>query len=125
MRAAFTNNRILARDLGTIHGLPESRGQWSALEDRLEGFCRQLRADRVDESNEYDATREYLGRLAAAGLTRLVVPGAFGGEYEQVSATAICLVRQWLARESGACDTAFVMQGLGSFPVALAGAPSL
>lgn len=125
MTAAFSNHRILARDLGTIAGLPESRDRWATLEDRLEQFCRQLRADPVDESNEYTATREYVARLAAAGLTKLVVPGAFGGEYEQVSATAICLARQWLARESGACDTGFVMQGLGSFPVALAGQPEL
>src|SRR5690606_39041754 len=42
-----------------------------------------------------------------------------------VSGTAMCLARQWLARESGACDTALVMQGLGSYPVTLAGSPSL
>jgi acyl-CoA dehydrogenase len=39
--------------------------------------------------------------------------------------TPICLIRQWLARESGALDTAFVMQGLGSNPVTMAGSPAL
>jgi acyl-CoA dehydrogenase len=123
--AAFTSKRILDRDLATIHGLPESAARWRALEDRLEAFCAELEREPVDESDEHEATREYLRRLAAAGLTRLVVPGAFGGETEQVSATAICLARQWLARHSGALDTAFVMQGLGSYPVALAGRPEL
>lgn len=123
--AAFTHRRILARDLSTIHGLPALREQWSRLEDRLEDFCRTIEHDAVDESDEHAATRTYVRRLGAAGLLRLVVPGAFGGEHEQVSATAICLARQWLARTSGALDTAFVMQGLGSYPIALAGAPAL
>ena len=125
MTAAFASPRILDRDLGTIFGLPESRPRWDALEARLEAFCAELRAAPLDESNEYAATREYIRRLAAAGFAKLVVPGQFGGETEQVSATAICLARQWIARESGACDTAFVMQGLGSYPVALAGSPEL
>jgi acyl-CoA dehydrogenase len=123
--AAFTNTRILARDLATIHGLPQLAEQWGRLEERLEAFCAQLERERVDESDEHAATREYVARLGRAGLLRLVVPGAFGGEHERVSATAICLARQWLARTSGALDTAFVMQGLGSYPVVLAGAPTL
>ncbi|PRQ08751.1 acyl-CoA dehydrogenase family protein [Enhygromyxa salina] len=123
--AAFVSKRILERDLATIFGLPESAARWTELEDRLEAFCAELRQASVDETDEHAATREYIRRLAAAGLTKLVVPAAFGGEHEQVSATAICLARQWLARESGALDTAFVMQGLGSFPVVLAGRPEL
>ncbi|HVH98711.1 MAG TPA: acyl-CoA dehydrogenase family protein [Enhygromyxa sp.] len=125
MSAAFRSHRILERDLGTIFGLPEARARWVALEDRLEAFCRTLRAERVDESDERAATREYVRRLAAAGFCKLVVPAEFGGEHDNVSATAMCLARQWLARESGACDTALVMQGLGSYPVTLAGRPSL
>ena len=123
--AAFTQARILERDLATLHGLPQLREQWAKLEDRLADFCRHLRAHPVDESDERAATLEYLRRLADADLTRLVVPGPFGGAYDQVSATAICLARQWLARHSGALDTAFVMQGLGSYPVALAGQAAL
>lgn len=123
--AAFTSPRILDRDLGTIHGLPDAAPGWVALEDRLERFCRELHDDPVDESDVHGATRIYVRRLAAAGLLRLVIPGEFGGAHEQVSATAICLARQWLARCSGALDTAFVMQGLGSYPVVLAGTPQL
>ncbi|PRP96562.1 Acyl-CoA dehydrogenase [Enhygromyxa salina] len=120
--AAFTSRRVLDRDLATIYG-PAQR--WVELEDRLELFCAQLRGNPVDESDERAATREYVRRLAAEGLLELMVPAAFGGQHEQVSATAICLARQWLARESGALDTAFVMQGLGSYPVVLAGQPAL
>ena len=123
--AAFTSPRILERDLATIHGLPDLREQWCRLEDRLEAFCRQLELAPVDESDVAAATREYVRRLAQADFLRLVVPGNYGGAYEQVSATAMCLTRQWLARHSGALDTAFVMQGLGSYPVALAGPAAL
>lgn len=119
--AAFVHPRILERDLATVHGLPGLREQWCKLEDRLEDFCRGLRAQPVDESDVNQATREYIRRLAKAGFLKLVIPRDYGGEYDQVSATAICLTRQWLARHSGALDTAFVMQGLGSFPVTLAG----
>ena len=123
----FQSERILERDLATIHGFhdAECRRHWEGLEDRLEAFCRQLETEPVDESDEHGATREYIARLARADFLRLMAPTAYGGTYEEVSATAICLVRQWLARFSGALDTAFVMQGLGSFPVVLAGSEAL
>ena len=104
--------------------------RWRPLETALSGFCDALRADPVDEGASEDAVaRAYLQRLADAGLLKWVVPAAYGGadfgDGAGLSSTAICLIRQWLARESGALDTAFVMQGLGSFPVALAGGEAL
>jgi len=41
------------------------------------------------------------------------------------SARALCLLREILAWHSGLADLAFVMQGLGSFPLALAGSKEL
>jgi acyl-CoA dehydrogenase len=118
----FASPRILDRDLATI---PTPHEPWRRLEDRLEALCSELERDPVDETDVNVATRVYIGKLADAGLLRLMVPSEWGGEYERVSATAICLTRQWLARTSGALDTAFVMQGLGSYPIALAGPPEL
>lgn len=122
----FMAPRILDRDIGTIGGDPEV---WRQLEDRLAAFCGQIRAaiegGTIDEANEHAATRAYIERLAEADLLRLTVPGAHGGAHDQVSATAMCLARQWFGRESGALDTAFVMQGLGSYPVVLGGADEL
>ncbi len=128
--AAFTHSRILDRDLATISGIadPDIRARWVALEDRLERFCAAFRSENlraIEDRDEAEATRLYVRKLAEAELLQLVVPGAFGGAHPEVSATAICLARQWLGRESGALDTAFVMQGLGSYPVALAGRPEL
>ncbi|MGB1698879.1 MAG: acyl-CoA dehydrogenase family protein, partial [Nannocystaceae bacterium] len=113
---------LTERALGLIHGDPKTL---RALEDRLKEFCDEVRSKTIDESDEHGATRHYVAMLAEAGLLDLVVPAAHGGANEQVSATQICLTRQWLARESGALDTAFVMQGLGSFPLVLADAAAL
>lgn len=104
--------------------------RWRGLEHALAAFCAELRAQPVDEDADEDVVaRAYLQRLADAGLLKWVVPAAHGGadfgDPAGLSSTAICLIRQWLARESGALDTAFVMQGLGSFPIALAGTEKL
>lgn len=118
----FDDPRILERQLGLIPGDP---AQWRALEDRLERFCAELRAAPVDERDDLAATRTYVERLAAAGLLREVVPAAWGGSSPQLRTLALCIVRQWLARESGALDNAFVMQGLGSHAIAKGGSDAL
>lgn len=120
--AGFASPRILARDIASIARPHEP---WLRLEDRLESFCETIEKAEIDERDVLAATRSYVRELAGAGLLRLVVPGEWGGEHERVSATAMCLTRQWLARTSGALDTAFVMQGLGSYPLVLGGSPEL
>src|SRR5512139_1999017 len=103
--------------------------RWRALEDTLAEFSAALAGRPVAEDDEDQAAHDYLARLADAGLARWTVPAEYcdprpgapadlGGD---LSSTALCVIRQWLARDSGALDTAFVMQGLGSYPVALAG----
>lgn len=121
----ITDPRILRRDLAVIAEAPVSRAELEALEDTLEGFCAAIRESPVAEGDVAGATRTYVERLAAAGLLRWVVPGEYGGAAPVLSSTALCIVRQWLARESGALDTAFVMQGLGSNPVTMAGKEAL
>jgi acyl-CoA dehydrogenase len=121
----ITDPRILRRDLGVIAESPVSRADLEALEETLEKFTAALADDPVPEGDPGAATKAYVARLAAAGLLRWVVPAAHGGAAEAISSTALCLVRQWLARASGALDTAFVMQGLGSNPVTMAGEPAL
>lgn len=113
---------ILERGLGVVAGDPT---RWRALEGTLAAFLDDLRARPVGEDDEDAAARGYAHRLAGAGLLMWTVPAAYGGATEGLSSTALCLIRQWLARESGALDTAFVMQGLGSYPVALAGREEL
>jgi acyl-CoA dehydrogenase len=59
--------------------------------------------------------------LAAEGLLRLLVPAPFGGDQEAVEVGPLSAVRDELAYHSGLLDLLFVMQGLGSFPITLAG----
>ena len=113
---------ITDRGIGTLAG---DLARWRALEGTLAAFVAGLRERPVPEDDEDVAARAYAARLAAAGLLMWTVPAAYGGATAGLSSTAICLIRQWLARESGALDTAFVMQGLGSYPVALAGREEL
>ncbi len=118
----FTSDLIHERD---IPALAPERPRWAELEARLVRFTADLAAQGVDEADEAAATRTYVRELARAGLLRLVAPAAFGGDHARVCCTAMCLTRQHLARTSGALDTAFIMQGLGSHPLVLAGAETL
>ncbi|MCR9160957.1 MAG: acyl-CoA dehydrogenase family protein [Nannocystaceae bacterium] len=117
----WTDPKITARDVG-VHG---DRAELEALEDRLQSFVADIADARIDESDEHESTREYVRRLADADFLRYVAPAAHGGAHAQVRSTPLCLIRQWLARHSGALDTAFVMQGLGSNPVNLGGSDAL
>jgi len=115
----WTQPKITARDVGV------GGAEFEALEDRLEAFVAEIAAADIDESDEHGSTRQYVRRLADAGLLRYVAPAEHGGAHEKVRSTPLCLIRQWLSRHSGALDTAFVMQGLGSNPVNLGGSAAL
>lgn len=66
---------------------------------------------------EADATcRRLVGELGAAGFLRHCVPGG-----DVFDVRAIALLREVFAYHAGLADFAFVMQGLGSGPIALAG----
>lgn len=64
---------------------------------------------------------EWAGILRSSGLAALCVPRAFGGRSNQVDFRSVCLARETIAWGSGFCDTLFAMQGLGSYPITLAG----
>ncbi len=72
------------------------------------------------------AARRALQAVAGAELTAWCVPARFGGADPQglvaddtVSVRALCALRQELAYHSGMLDVMLVMQGLGSFALAL------
>jgi acyl-CoA dehydrogenase len=75
-----------------------------------------------ETADEVDARTRALARwLGEAGLAAEVVPAAYGGARAAVSSRALCVVREELAARDGLADFAFAMQGLGSYPVTLAG----
>ena len=82
----------------------------------------------LEELGTEEAALGALKALAGAGLAAYTVPerdgGASTGELspaESVSVRALCALRDELAYHSGMLDVMFVMQGLGSYSVALGG----
>jgi acyl-CoA dehydrogenase len=65
--------------------------------------------------------RALVAGMAAAGLLRACVPSAYGGLRERVELRDLVVARAALAYRSSLADTMFAMQGLGSYPVTLAG----
>lgn len=80
-------------------------------------------ADRDDRA----ATQEAALQLAAAGLVSYCVPEEFGGAAvgnpSGLDARSLTLIREALGWADALLDTAFAMQGLGSYPITLAGTP--
>ena len=100
------SHRTLATELDT----------WAA--DTLPGLLR-------DEHDDLDGTcRKLVAGLAEGGWLDYAVPASHGGRFERLDVRSLCLIRETLARYSGLADFSFVMQGLGSGPVMLAGSDS-
>ena len=82
----------------------------------------------VDESDDRQACREWVGRLGDAGWLRYCVPsgadGALGGALPMLDSRALVILRETLAFHSPLADFAFAMQGLGSGAITLAGTPA-
>ncbi len=112
-----------------------NRGLWAlppsettlALEQRLATFCAHVSSLHVDENDANAATRLYVTELARKGFLQAVLPAPWGGSGAGpgINLTRVCIIRQWLARTSAALDTAFVMQGLGSYAVTQGGSDRL
>jgi len=74
----------------------------------------------VDAEVEEEA-RRLVKQLGRDGFVRHAVPGAYGGARQRVQARDLCILREELSRGSSLADTMFAMQGLGSYPITLAG----
>jgi acyl-CoA dehydrogenase len=89
-------------------------------------------APRLAGLGEDESARAALAALSEAGLAAWCVPERFGGAAAQglcakdaVSVRALCGLRNELAWHSSMLDVMLVLQGLGSYPVALAGNDAL
>jgi acyl-CoA dehydrogenase len=78
---------------------------------------KHLRAGAEDESDPAGRTCALVEALGQAGLLEAAVAPPFG----RMDVRSLAAVREALAYYSSLGDTAFAMQGLGSYPVALAG----
>src|SRR5450432_3042927 len=89
---------------------PEHRN----LAASIAGFVRQEVEPRAADEREVDAlTIEYVQLLAAAGVVGYAVatPGT------PLDVRALCLIREALSYSSALADSAFVMQGLGTYAI--------
>jgi len=88
-------------------------------------------AAKLEGADEDSAARAALASLAKADLLGWTVPARDGGaknelvDEEEVSVRALCAIRDELAWHSGMLDVVFVLQGLGSYPIALGGSAEL
>lgn len=89
-------------------------------------------ASAIEGLDEDAAARTALRALCAAGLTKWTVPQRDGGAdarglcaSDEVSARALCTLRDELAWHSAMLDVMLVMQGLSAYPVARGGSPAL
>jgi acyl-CoA dehydrogenase len=104
-------------------------GLLEGLREKARAVAREASLEGLDETV---AAREALKRLARAKLTAWCVPERDGGAAtgglapeEAVSVRALCALRDELAYASGMLDVMLVMQGLGSYPIALGGSDAL
>jgi acyl-CoA dehydrogenase len=107
-----------------IFDLPFFDDSHRALAARLHDFVsREIAPLAADEEtgDVHQKTREFVRVLGRGGVLKVLVPETYGGERATVQARDLSLTRDLLAYDSGLADVAFAMQGLGSYPITLAG----
>lgn len=96
----------------------------SAEEKNFKAYCRNFAREKlIPLSEKYgeteDIPRDLISAMAEAGLFKLFVPEDLGGS--GVKALPVCLAREELAGVYCPADVTLAMQGLGSYPIFLAG----
>jgi acyl-CoA dehydrogenase len=91
------------------------------LAGQVDSFNRRPGAKALPGETEEDHARRLVGNLATEGLLDHTAPEKFD-EAAYLDVRALCVARERLSYESGLADLMFAMQGLGSFPVTIAGA---
>ena len=96
------------------------------LARRVQNFAKAKIAPRPVDENAYEAEAiNQLKLVAQEGLLGYVVPGEYGGLRTNVDIRSLCLIRRGLSHYSALADCMFAMQGLGSYPITLAGSDAL
>ena len=93
------------------------------LAEQVVRFVREHLRDAAVEKTEDEQAQSLVRRLANEGLLAHTVPNENGAS--SLDVRALCVVREHLSYESSLADLMFAMQGLGSFPVALAGSEEI
>jgi alkylation response protein AidB-like acyl-CoA dehydrogenase len=113
-------------------GMSALYGHLSTEQQTLIAETRRIAAEALrplaEAGAEGELNRPLLGALAEHGLLgRLfgLAEGTDDGAAPAISAVELCLIREALAIECTEAETTFALQGLGSYPIVLAGGPEL
>ena len=109
-------------DEPALFQLPRKYLDLQAEAAALAASCADIAA-RADEADRFDP--DVRARLAASGLTSVVVDAEHGGRFEYVDSLAVTVVREQLAAVSAHLDSMFAMQGIGSFAVSKYGSDAV
>ena len=92
-----------------------------SLSEQVANFVRKQVRGIGHDSTEEEQCRLLISALAREGLLAHTVPIGFEKGDGSLDVRALCVVRDRLSYESSLADLMFAMQGLGSFPLSLAG----
>jgi acyl-CoA dehydrogenase len=111
----------------TPGSLPFFEERHAALAADVEQLAAQIapRAGDADAGDVNAVAREILAILARAGLLRLLAPANTAVDASALELRSLCLARERLAFASGLADSVFAVDGLGAYPIALAGSDDL
>ncbi|MBK9234649.1 MAG: acyl-CoA dehydrogenase family protein [Rhodoferax sp.] len=101
--------------------LPFFEAQHRSLAEQLRDWVPQ---QRVDESDDRAACKQWTRLLGQAGWLRYCVSADDGGALPQLDSRALVILRETLAFHSPLADFAMAMAGLGSGAITLAGTPA-
>jgi acyl-CoA dehydrogenase len=92
-----------------------------ALQQQAREFARSIEHLAVEADESSVVHPGILAALRGSGLTRLMVPKAFGGLHDRLDPLAVCVVREVLMATSSHADSLFALQGIGSYAITVAG----
>lgn len=93
-----------------------------ALKAQVRRLADEQLAPIAAEIDDSDTVRwDVVALLRDSGLLAHTIPAEVGGQ--GLWSMNLCLIREELCRASGHADSLFTMQGLGSYPITLAGTP--
>ncbi len=100
--------------------------QFDETHRQLDAEVSKFAAEKIEPieikgGSEDALAKRYVALLAQQGLLRHVFPRELSGTSVSFDVRSLAIVRENLARHSGFADVMFVMQGLGSGPIALGG----
>lgn len=95
------------------------------LAEQVDRFVQEQLRGAALGNTEDEQARALVRALAREGLLAHTVPAQIEERADSLDVRALCVVRERLCYESSLADLMFAMQGLGSFPVALAATPEI